>query len=64
LKNFKFKLFFNDELDATSYLLPHVASNVQATSSSTISPSSNINPKSRRNGKEVVEFVEFLEKKP
>jgi hypothetical protein len=64
LKNFKFKLFFNDELDVTSNLLPHVASNVQATSNSTISPSSNINPKSRRNGKEVVEFVEFLEKKP
>ncbi len=48
----------------TSNLLPHVASNVQATSNNTISPSSNINPKSRRNGKEVVEFVEFLEKKP
>jgi len=48
----------------TSNLLPHVASNVQATSNSTISPSSSINPESRRNGKEVVEFVEFLEKKP
>jgi hypothetical protein len=38
-KNFKFKLFFSGEPNATSNLLPHVASNVQAASSSTISPS-------------------------
>jgi hypothetical protein len=43
--------------------LPHVASNVQAASSNIISPSSSINPKSKRNGKELVEFVEPLEKK-
>ncbi len=44
--------------------LPHVASNVQAASSSTISPSSSRNPESGKNGKELVEFVEPFEKKP
>jgi hypothetical protein len=63
-KNFKFKLFFNGEPNATSNSLPHVAFNVQAAFSSTISPSSSSNPKSRKNGKEHVEFVEPLEKKP
>jgi hypothetical protein len=62
-KNFKFKLFFNGELNATSNSLPHVAFNVQTASSSTTSPSSSSNTKSRRNGKEHVEFVEPLEKK-
>jgi hypothetical protein len=62
-KNFKFKLFFNGEIDATLDLLPHVAFNVQTASSSIVSPSSSINTKSRRNGKEHVEFVEPLEKK-
>jgi hypothetical protein len=62
-KNFKFKLFFSGELDATSNSLPHVAFNVQAASSSTISPNSSSNTKSRKNGKEHVKFVEPLEKK-
>jgi hypothetical protein len=44
--------------------LPHVASNVQVASSNTISPSSSSNLESKRNGKELVEFVEPLEKKP
>jgi hypothetical protein len=65
LKNFKFKLFFSDEPNVTSNLLLHVASNVQVTfSNSIISLGSNNNPKSRRNGKEPIEFVESLEKKP
>jgi len=34
------------------------------TSSGTISPSSSSNPESRINGKEHVEFIEPLEKKP
>jgi len=42
---FKFKLFFNSELDVTLDLSPHVAFNVQVTSSSTISLSSSTNPK-------------------
>jgi hypothetical protein len=37
LKNFMFKLFFNNELDAMLDSLPHVASNVQVASSSTVS---------------------------
>jgi len=64
LKNFKFKLFFNGEPNATSDSLPHVASNAQTTSSSTISPSSSNNLESKKNGKEFVAFVEPLEKKP
>jgi len=64
LKNFKFKLFFSGEPNVTLDSLPHVASNVQATFSSTIRPSSNSNPESRRNGKEPIEFVKPLEKKP
>jgi hypothetical protein len=44
--------------------LTHVASNLQATSNSTISPSSTSNPKNKINGKEHVEFVEPLKKKP
>jgi hypothetical protein len=64
LKNFKFKLFFSSEPNVISDSLPHVAYNVQAASSSTISCSSSNNPKSRRNGKELVEFVEPLKKKP
>ncbi len=63
-KNFKFELFFNDELDATSDLFSHVASNVQVASISIISLSSSSNPKSKRNGKEHVEFVKPLKKKP
>jgi hypothetical protein len=64
LKFFKFKLFYSSELDATSDSLPHVASNVQAASSSTISPNSSSNLESKRNGKELIEFVEPFEKKP
>jgi hypothetical protein len=60
----KFKLFFNNEPNVTLDLLPHVTFNVQAASSSTISPSSNRNLKSKKNGKEFVEFVEPFEKKP
>ncbi len=41
--------------------LPCVASNVQVNSSNTISPSSSSNPKSRKNGKELVEFVKPFE---
>ncbi len=63
LKNFKFKLFFSDELDATPNSFSHVAFNMQVASSSTISPSSSSNPESKRNGKELVEFVEPFEKK-
>ncbi len=63
LKNFKFKLFFSGEPDATSYSLPHVASNVQAASGSIRSFCSSSNCESKRNGKELVEFVEPLEKK-
>jgi hypothetical protein len=44
--------------------LPHVASNVQATSSNTISLNSSSNPESKKNGKEPVEYVEPLEKQP
>ncbi len=44
-KILKFKLFFNNELDVTLDLSPYVASNVQVTSSSTISLSSSSNPK-------------------
>jgi len=44
--------------------LPHVASNVQATSNSTISLGSNNIHESMRNGKEPFEFVEPFEKKP
>jgi hypothetical protein len=36
---------------------------MQVASSSTISPSSSSNPESKRNGKELVEFVEPFEKK-
>jgi hypothetical protein len=61
---FKFKLFFNDEPNVTLDLLPHVASNVQAASSNIISLSLSRIPKSRKNGKESVEFVEPFEKKP
>jgi hypothetical protein len=64
LKNFKFKLFFSNDPNATLDSLPHVASNVQVASSNTISPSSSSNLESKRNGKELVEFVEPLEKKP
>jgi hypothetical protein len=62
--SFKFKLFFSGEPNVTLDPLPHVASNVQAASSSTISPSSSRNLESRKNGKEPVEFVEPFEKKP
>jgi hypothetical protein len=65
LKNFKFMLFFNGEPNVASNLLPHVASNVQAASSNNIiSLGSNSNPKSKKNGKELIEFVEPFEKKP
>jgi hypothetical protein len=60
----KFKLFFNSEPKAISNLLFHIAFNVQAASSNTISPSSSSNHESRINGKENVEFVEPLEKNP
>jgi hypothetical protein len=45
-------------------LLPHVASNVQATFDSTINPGSNNNHESMRNGKKPFKFVEPFEKKP
>ncbi len=48
----------------TSNLSPHVASSVQVTCSSIISPSSSSNIESRKYEKEHVEFVEPLEKKP
>ncbi len=63
-KNFKFKLFFSGELDMTLDSLLHVAFNVQATFSNTISPSSSSNLESKKNGKERIEFIELLEKKP
>ncbi len=63
-KNFKFKLFFSGEPNVTSNLFPHIAFSVQVASNNTISPSWSSNPESRRNGKEHVEFVEPLEKKP